>query len=78
LRKTLKLGRRRKIRYWKTGADLLADYDRYALPSTTPEEKFRHLTIAMEFVKNKGTSPSDCKITRRERAAQEGLFSVTS
>jgi hypothetical protein len=52
-----------KVRYWRSGEELLADYDRCALPTSTPEEKFRHLTIAMEFVKSKGTSPSDRRIT---------------
>jgi hypothetical protein len=51
------------VSYWKSGAELLADYDRCAVPSSTPEEKFRHLKIAMEFVKNKGTSPSDRRTT---------------
>jgi len=43
-----------RVGYWQSGEELLADYDRCALPATTPEEKFRHLRIAMEFVKNKG------------------------
>jgi hypothetical protein len=46
----------------KTGEEMLADYDR-CHTSGKPELEFRHLRNAKEFVKNKGTSPSDRQIT---------------
>jgi hypothetical protein len=59
--KYVRLGRPSAIT--RTLQELLADYDNFAIPSNKPEQKFKHLKIAMEFVKNNGTSPSDRRTT---------------
>ena len=46
------------VGYWDSGEEMLADYDR-CHTSGKPELEFRNFEIAKEFVKNKGTSPSD-------------------
>jgi hypothetical protein len=47
-----KTGEEKVVSYWKSGKELLADYDRFKT-SGKPELEFRHLKVAMEFVKNK-------------------------
>ena len=59
-----------RVGYWQSGAELLADYDRCALPTATPEEKFRHLKIAMEFAENKVQGRVIAKVRPRKRQNQ--------
>jgi hypothetical protein len=47
-----------KFAGWVTAKEMLDDYTK-CKKSGEPEDEFKHLNIAKEFVKSKGTSPSD-------------------
>jgi integrase len=54
-------GKQKTVGFWNSAQEMLSDHTR-RLRSGDPDQQFRHLEIAKEYVRGKGTSPSDRRI----------------